>query len=71
VREAIRIFGIDRCVFATNFPVAGLRVDYDTLLRAVKRMVADLPAQDQENFFWRNACRFYRLKLDTEDSSTA
>ena len=35
----IAIFGIERCMFATNFPVAGLRVDYDTLVRAVQRMI--------------------------------
>ena len=40
VLDAITIFGIERCVFATNFPVAGLRVDYDKLVRSVKRMVA-------------------------------
>jgi predicted TIM-barrel fold metal-dependent hydrolase len=61
VREAIAIFGIERCMFATNFPVAGLRVDYDTLVRSVRRMIADFPVEDQERFFWRNAAAFYRL----------
>lgn len=61
VRDAIAIFGIERCMFATNFPVAGLRVDYDTLVRSVQRMIADFPAADQERFFWRNAEAFYRL----------
>lgn len=63
VREAIAIFGIERCMFATNFPVAGLRVDYDTLVRSVKCMVADHPPEAQEGFFWRNAARFYRLDI--------
>ncbi|MBL8670420.1 MAG: amidohydrolase family protein [Alphaproteobacteria bacterium] len=61
VRDAIAIFGIARCMFATNFPVAGLRIGYDALVRAVQRMLADLPAADQERFFWRNAESFYRL----------
>jgi predicted TIM-barrel fold metal-dependent hydrolase len=61
VRDAINIFGIARCMFATNFPVAGLRVDYDTLVRSVQRMIADHPPVDQERFFWRNALAFYRL----------
>jgi predicted TIM-barrel fold metal-dependent hydrolase len=65
VREAIGIFGIERCIFATNFPVAGLRVDYDTLVRSVQRMVADFPPEAQDGFFWRNAARFYRLDLPT------
>lgn len=61
VLEAIRIFGIKRCIFATNFPVAGLRIKYDDLVRGVSRMVAHLPDADRERFFWRNAATFYRL----------
>lgn len=59
--DAISIFGIERCVFATNFPVAGLRISYDALVRSVQRMVAHLTPADQERFFWRNAAAFYRL----------
>jgi len=66
VLDAIAIFGIERCMFATNFPVAGLRVDYDTLVRSVARMVAHLPAADRERFFWRNAAAFYRLSINEE-----
>ena len=61
VREALSIFGPARAIFATNFPVAGLRIGYGELIRAVARMVEDLPVTDQEAVFWRNAARFYRL----------
>jgi predicted TIM-barrel fold metal-dependent hydrolase len=61
VADAIAIFGIERCMFASNFPVAGLRIGYDALVRAVKRMVSGFPAADQERFFWRNAQAFYRI----------
>jgi predicted TIM-barrel fold metal-dependent hydrolase len=61
VLDAIGIFGIERCVFATNFPVAGLRVEYDTLVRSVERIVAHLEHGQQERLFWRNAAAFYRL----------
>jgi predicted TIM-barrel fold metal-dependent hydrolase len=61
VLDAIAIFGIERCMFATNFPVAGLRIDYDTLVRLVARMLAPFPAEARERFFWRNAQAFYRL----------
>ena len=61
VLDAIAIFGIERCVFATNFPVAGLRIGYDALVRSVSRMVAHLPEKDRERLFWRNAAAFYRL----------
>ena len=62
VRETIAIFGIERCLFATNFPVAGLRIDYDTLVRSLSRMLADLSPADRDRFFWKNAANFYRLE---------
>lgn len=61
VRDTIEIFGIDRCMFASNAPVSCLKVAYDTLVRSVKRMVADYSNEDQDKFFWRNAEAFYRL----------
>jgi predicted TIM-barrel fold metal-dependent hydrolase len=61
VLDALAIFGIERSMFASNFPVAGLRINYDGLVRAMKRMLAHLSVEDQERFFWRNACAFYRL----------
>jgi predicted TIM-barrel fold metal-dependent hydrolase len=48
-------------MFASNFPVAGLRIGYDALVRAVARMVEDLPEASREALFWRNAARFYRI----------
>jgi predicted TIM-barrel fold metal-dependent hydrolase len=61
VRDAIAIFGVERCVFATNFPVAGLRIGYDELVRSVKRICSFLSEGDQERLFWRNSVSFYRL----------
>ena len=69
VLEAIGIFGIERCVFATNFPVAGLRVDYGTLVDSVKRMVAHLAPNDQDRLFWKNAAAFYKLAPPTVPSA--
>jgi predicted TIM-barrel fold metal-dependent hydrolase len=61
VIDALAIFGIERSMFASNFPVAGLRINYDGLVRAMKRMLAHLSVEDRERFFWRNACAFYQL----------
>jgi len=61
VADAIAIFGMARCMFASNYPVAGLRIGYDELVRAMKRMLAGFSSEDQERFFWRNAKAFYRL----------
>ena len=61
VLDAISIFGIERCMFATNFPVAGLRVDYDTLVSSVSRMLVGFSDDERDGFFFRNAITFYRL----------
>jgi len=61
VLDAIAIFGIGRAIFATNFPVAGLRIGYDALVAAMIRMLGDFPAAARDRFFWQNARAFYRL----------
>lgn len=61
VLEAIDIFGIERCMFASNFPVDGLRVSFDRMFRDFKRMTAELSASDRRKLFHDNAARFYRL----------
>ena len=63
VMDAIAIFGIERSIFATNFPVAGLRIDYDTLVRSLSRMLAGHSQSDRDLFFWRNAVSVYRLSF--------
>ena len=66
--EAIAIFGMERCIFASNFPVAGLRIDYDTLVRSLDRMLAGHSQADRDRFFWKNAAAFYRLSLPLRES---
>jgi predicted TIM-barrel fold metal-dependent hydrolase len=63
VLDALALFGFERCMFASNFPVAGLRVDCDTLVRSVARMVAGFSAQERHAFFVGNAASFYRLDI--------
>ena len=61
VWDALAIFGIERAIFATNFPVAGLRIGYGALVTAVSDMLAHLSPDQRERFFWKNAAAFYRL----------
>ena len=61
VLEAIELFGVGRCMFASNFPVAGLRIGFDELYTAYKRMVADFSESEQLALFHDNAKRFYRI----------
>ena len=59
--EAIELFGVARCMFASNFPVAGLRIGFDALYTAYKSMVADFTESEQLALFHDNARRFYRI----------
>jgi len=61
IRETIDIFGIDRCMFASNFPVDGLVADLDTLISGYKEILADFPRDDQIKFFHDNAVKVYDL----------
>ncbi len=61
VRDTIEIFGIERCMFASNFPVDGLCATFDAIFRGFKTIVRDLPEADQRRLFHDNAIRIYRL----------
>lgn len=61
VLETINMFGAERCMFASNFPVDRLRASYDLIYDSFKTIVADLPRADQEQLFSRTAATFYRL----------
>lgn len=61
VLETIDTFGVERCMFASNFPVDGLRVSFDTLFRDFRRMTATLSASEQRRLFHDNARQFYRF----------
>ena len=61
VLEAIDLFGIERCMFASNFPVDGLRVTFDRLFKDFGRMTGELSASENRKLFHDNAAKFYRL----------
>jgi predicted TIM-barrel fold metal-dependent hydrolase len=61
VFEAIDAFGVDRCMFASNFPLDGLHSDYERLWGAYAAVVAGMPEADREGLFAGNAIRYYRL----------
>jgi len=65
VRQVIELFGSERAMFASNFPVDGLCGSFDDIYGGFKRIVADLPRAAQEQLFYRNARRIYRTVPDT------
>ncbi len=61
VLETIDIFGIERAMFGSNFPVDGLYSDYATLWGAYREITAGFTPEEQRGLFHDNAERVYRL----------
>jgi predicted TIM-barrel fold metal-dependent hydrolase len=61
IREALHSFGPSRALFASNFPVAGMRVDYHRWVAAMQTALEEFSAEDQTNVFGKNAMRTYRI----------
>ena len=61
VLETIDVFGVDRCMFASNFPVDKLYSDFDTLYAAFFSITRECSVEEKRMLFHDNAARFYRL----------
>jgi predicted TIM-barrel fold metal-dependent hydrolase len=61
VLETIDTFGVERAMFASNFPVDRLFGSYEDLWRAYASIVADASAAEKDALFRRNAERVYRI----------
>ncbi|MGD0019098.1 MAG: amidohydrolase family protein [Candidatus Limnocylindrales bacterium] len=61
VLEAIEIFGPDRSMFGSNWPVDSLYSDASRLIDAYREVVSALSPVDQAAFFSRTAERIYRI----------
>lgn len=73
--EVLDIFGAQRCLFASNFPVSGLKVSYGDWLSLVTGAIdettpPDLRASTYHQVLHDNAIHWYRLPLETLNSST-
>jgi predicted TIM-barrel fold metal-dependent hydrolase len=60
LEHAIDAFGVDRCLFGSNFPVDGMHGSFDELFTAYSAVTAGLGAVAQEKLFAANAERVYR-----------
>jgi predicted TIM-barrel fold metal-dependent hydrolase len=50
-------------MFASNFPVDGLKGSWDYLYCCFKKATAEMPLEDRKKLFSENALRFYRISL--------
>jgi len=57
----IELFGTDRCMFESNFPVEKVGTGYAVLWNAFKRIAAGASADEKRALFSATAQRAYRL----------
>jgi predicted TIM-barrel fold metal-dependent hydrolase len=60
VLDTIELFGADRAMFASNFPVDGLWATFDEIFGGFLEITAGLPQADRRKLFHDNAERVYR-----------
>ena len=60
--KAIGLFGPERCMFESNFPVDKQSCSYRVLWNAFKKLSAGLPAGDRDRLFHDTAVEAYRLE---------
>jgi len=61
VLETLDTFGVERAMFASNFPVDRLFGSYDALWQAYARIVAGASDDERRQLFVANAERIYRI----------
>lgn len=61
VLEALEAFGLERAMFASNFPVDSLTSDYRTLWRAFSEITRGFSADERMALLSANAQKFYRI----------
>jgi predicted TIM-barrel fold metal-dependent hydrolase len=61
VRETAALFGAERCLFGSNFPIEKLWTDYAPLVTAYREAVAGFPAAARAAMLHDTAARVYRV----------
>lgn len=61
VLDCIEIFGIDRCFFATNFPVDKLFSSYEKIWTSYFDITKNFSDNEKNKLYYKNAEKFYRI----------
>jgi predicted TIM-barrel fold metal-dependent hydrolase len=62
VGQTVALFGAQRCMFGSNFPIEKIWTDHASLVGAHRAAVQHLPLAEQEAIFSGTATRVYRLQ---------
>ena len=61
VEACVDVFGAERCMLGSNFPVDKLHADYTRIWSAFETILQPLPASEQAALFGDTARTFYRI----------
>jgi predicted TIM-barrel fold metal-dependent hydrolase len=61
IRDVIQIFGVERTIYGSNFPLEKLHASYEDFIAVYRKVMAEYPDTEQRAVFHDNAMKFYRL----------
>ena len=62
VLDTIELFGVHRCMFASNYPVDSLRASFSAIYSGFEEITRRLPEAQRRALFHDNAMRIYRME---------
>ena len=63
VYKVIEMFGYDRVMFGSDWPVCRLAGEYEDVWDTINEVLCDITKHQRENIFGANAMRFYNLRI--------
>jgi predicted TIM-barrel fold metal-dependent hydrolase len=61
VGKTVELFGAERCLWGSNFPIEKLWTDYGSIVDAIRAAVAQFDAKSRRAILHDTAKRLYRL----------
>ena len=66
ILTAIDLFGVDRSMFGSNYPVENLSGTLSRAIEFVAAVTSDLTSSERRKFFCDNAERYYRMQIHSK-----
>ena len=61
IRDTIQIFGIERTIYGSNFPLEKLHASYADFFGVYRKVLSEYTEAEQRKVLYDNAMKFYRL----------
>lgn len=61
IRDSIQIFGVERTIYGSNFPLEKLHMSYTDFISLYLRVLSEYSIEEQQKILHDNAAHFYRI----------